>query len=127
MRGSGKLVIASMTEGLLAFGLVKFFDEDKAPVIIEKPVIAEQEMTGAGDYYGKVADYNYAVESPSIEAGIDFRAAAKKSVNSVVHVTTEYEATYHSDPILDFFWGPGGSRGSRPQIATGSGLPFRDR
>ena len=53
---------------------------------------------------------------------LDFTNAAEKTVNSVVHISSEYEQNYNSDPMLDFFWGPGGSRGIRPQIATGSGV-----
>ena len=53
---------------------------------------------------------------------LDFTNAAEKTVNTVVHISSQYNQTYHSDPMLDFFWGPDGSRGIRPQIATGSGV-----
>ncbi|MBM78652.1 MAG: deoxyribonuclease HsdR [Crocinitomicaceae bacterium] len=53
---------------------------------------------------------------------MDFTKAAEKTVNSVVHIISEYSQTYNSDPLMDFFWGPGGSRGLRSQIATGSGV-----
>ena len=55
-------------------------------------------------------------------SSLDFTNAAEKTVNAVVHISSEYNQTYHSDPMLDFFWGPDGSRGIRPQIATGSGV-----
>ena len=53
---------------------------------------------------------------------LDFTSAAQKTVNAVVHIKSEYEQAYHSDPLLDYFWGPKGSRGFRPAIATGSGV-----
>ena len=52
----------------------------------------------------------------------DFTFAAEKTVNTVVHIKTEYTNSYSNDPYLDFFWGPRGSRGSRPMVATGSGV-----
>lgn len=52
----------------------------------------------------------------------DFTIAAEKTINTVVHIKSEYNNTYSSDPLMDFFWGPQGSRGVRPQIATGSGV-----
>ena len=60
--------------------------------------------------------------NPVLQEELDFTNAAEKTVNSVVHISSEYEQNYNSDPMLDFFWGPGGSRGIRPQIATGSGV-----
>lgn len=53
---------------------------------------------------------------------LDFTNAAQKTVNAVVHIKSEYVQSYNSDPLLDYFWGPHGSRGLRPQIATGSGV-----
>ena len=53
---------------------------------------------------------------------LDFTLAAEKTVNTVVHIKSEYAQNYQSDPLLDFFWGPNGSRGDRTQIATGSGV-----
>ena len=53
---------------------------------------------------------------------LDFNLAAEKTVNTVVHIKSEYIQNYQSDPLLDFFWGPNGSRGDRTQIATGSGV-----
>ena len=53
---------------------------------------------------------------------LDFTVAAEKTVNTVVHIKSEYGQIYQSDPLLDFFWGPNGSRGNRTQIASGSGV-----
>lgn len=57
---------------------------------------------------------------------LDFTYAAEKTINSVVHIKSEYNQAYNSDPLLDYFWGPQGSIGSRPQIATGSGVIISD-
>lgn len=60
------------------------------------------------------------------EAIVDFTLAAEKTVNAVVHVTTTYTTTYSRDPLLDLFWGPGSSRGVRPEQANGSGVIISD-
>jgi S1-C subfamily serine protease len=57
---------------------------------------------------------------------LDFKIAAKKTVNAVVHIKSQYNSNYDSDPMMDFFWGPGGSRGMRQQVATGSGVIISD-
>ena len=64
--------------------------------------------------------------NPIVPKEMDFTKAAEKTVNSVVHIISEYSQTYSSDPLMDFFWGPGGSRGLRSQIATGSGVIISD-
>lgn len=61
-------------------------------------------------------------ESTNLSKINDFTFAAEKTVNSVVHIKTEYNQTYSNDPYLDFFWGPRGSRGARPMVSTGSGV-----
>lgn len=55
-------------------------------------------------------------------SNLDFTIAAEKTIDAVVHIASEYMQNYNNDPLLDFFWGPGGTRGMRPQIATGSGV-----
>lgn len=47
----------------------------------------------------------------------DFTEAAERSVNAVVHVTTEAQVQ-HRDPFADFFWG---YRQAQPQIQKGAG------
>jgi Do/DeqQ family serine protease len=64
---------------------------------------------------------NEARPNPSSNT-LDFKIAAKKTVNAVVHIKSQYNSNYDSDPMMDFFWGPGGSRGMRQQVATGSGV-----
>ena len=64
----------------------------------------------------------YTKNNPNNIYELDFTSAAQKTVNAVVHIKSEYEQAYHSDPLLDYFWGPKGSRGLRPATATGSGV-----
>ena len=58
----------------------------------------------------------------SIPKELDFTSAAEKTVNAVVHISSEYQQAYQSDPMFEFFWGPQSPNGSIPQIATGSGV-----
>jgi Do/DeqQ family serine protease len=58
----------------------------------------------------------------TVDKILNFNTSAEKTVNAVVHISSEYKQIYNSDPMLDFFWGPDGSRGMRPEIATGSGV-----
>ena len=59
--------------------------------------------------------------STNVPKELDFTNAAEKTVNAVVHISSEFQQTYPSDPMMEFFWGPQGSR-MRPQVATGSGV-----
>ena len=67
-------------------------------------------------------EFKLTKNSQNINYELDFTSAAQKTVNAVVHIKSEYDQAYHSDPLLDYFWGPKGSRGLRPSIATGSGV-----
>ena len=58
----------------------------------------------------------------SVPKELDFTSAAEKTVNAVVHISSEYQQTYQSDPMFEFFWGPHSPNGSIPQVATGSGV-----
>tara|TARA_B100000767_G_scaffold193529_1_gene180659 strand:+ start:989 stop:2461 length:1473 start_codon:yes stop_codon:yes gene_type:complete len=69
----------------------------------------------------KTSSFTLASNSNSTN-NLDFTLAAEKTVNTVVHIKSEYGQNYESDPLLDFFWGPNGSRGDRTKIATGSGV-----
>ena len=64
----------------------------------------------------------YSLTNNNSKNNLDLTFAAEKTVNTVVHIKSEYVQNYQSDPLLDFFWGPNGSRGDRTQIATGSGV-----
>ena len=59
---------------------------------------------------------------PTFESNVSFTIAAEKTVNSVVHVTTEYEPKNSQHPFSEFFYGSGPTT----QIATGSGVIISD-
>lgn len=52
---------------------------------------------------------------------IDFTEAAERTVNAVVHVTTETMVT-QADPFQQFFWGYRTPQQQRPQQGAGSGV-----
>ncbi len=85
---------------------------DKSSIIQDKEI---EEITK------KTSSFTLTNNSNSTK-NLDFTLAAEKTVNTVVHIKSEYVQNYQSDPLLDFFWGPNGSRGDRTQIATGSGV-----
>jgi serine protease Do len=57
--------------------------------------------------------------SPTV--AVDFTAAAERSVNAVVHVTTETTINVR-DPFADFFWGYRAPSQQRQQQGAGSGV-----
>ncbi len=63
------------------------------------------------------------VNLPGGEAtvAVDFTAAAERSVNAVVHVTTETTVSVR-DPFADFFWGYRAPSQQRQQQGAGSGV-----
>ena len=122
MKSSIQLTIAGITGGLTVFALTYFLNFDKATISDSKKVIVEQKSSELEDDFAissKLVNQNFTSTSSNPS---DFTLAAEKTVNAVVHIQSEYESEYNSDPLLDFFWGPNGSRGYRPQIATGSGV-----
>src|SRR5690606_12215447 len=52
---------------------------------------------------------------------VDFTEAAERSVNAVVHVTTEATVSVR-DPFADFFWGYRAPSQQRQQQGAGSGV-----
>lgn len=105
-----------MVGGLFSFGLAAAFKPGRA-VQISK-VDKQPNPTEIQDK--KITHVNYAAPSimPVIESNVSFTTAAKKTVNSVVHVTTQYEMTNSRDPFFEIF--NGGSTSTK--IATGSGV-----
>ena len=109
-----KILGAGLLGGAFSFGAIKVLEPNKEKIIVEK--VVEQPTQ---NFHSKPVNYNGNLVPVDSK---DFTYAAEKTVNSVVHIKTEYNQSYSNDPYLDFFWGPGGSRGARPQIATGSGV-----
>ncbi|MBX7181978.1 MAG: Do family serine endopeptidase [Bacteroidia bacterium] len=61
------------------------------------------------------------------ENAINFTTAAEKSVNAVVHVTTEtqvsnFQSSNFYDPFHEFFFGPQRQLKQQPQVGSGSGV-----
>ncbi len=69
-------------------------------------------VTVANDYYGKRVGF-----SPE---NVDFTESAEKTIHTVVHVKNVSRRTV-SNPIMEFFYGYGGSQ-QQEQIGTGSGV-----
>ncbi len=67
--------------------------------------------------------FQFAKNTSYPEVTKDFTYAAEKTVNGVVHVTTEIKTTHARDPFLDRFFGPGASgTHERSHQASGSGV-----
>ena len=128
MKSTIQLTIAGITGGLTVFALTFFLDANKSDISdvnIKTKEGTENIVEDENDFEQKSSLVNYNTLNP-INNNLDFTIAAEKTVNAVVHIESEYDSEYHSDPLLDFFWGPNGSRGYRPQIATGSGVIISD-
>ena len=41
--------------------------------------------------------------STNVPKELDFTNAAEKTVNAVVHISSEFQQTYPSDPMMEFF------------------------
>ena len=121
MKLSIQLTIAGITGGLTVFALTYFLNNNNANFPESKKVMVEKVKEKENNFKPNSKLVNNVFSSP-VSDPLDFTNAAEKTVNAVVHIQSEYESEYHSDPLLDFFWGPNGSRGSRSQIATGSGV-----
>ncbi len=116
IKSSIKIISAGIVGGLLSFGLTLTF-KTEIPLAIGKmnnqPIWTESQNE-------KISQGNYAasVMMPAFEHNVSFTDAAEKTVNSVVHVTTQYEMANSRDPFFELFNGGGPST----QIATGSGV-----
>lgn len=113
MSNTIKILGAGILGGVFSLGLITAFPPESSKTIIEKEIEEPtRPFTSTPVNYNNLAPVDVK----------DFTYAAEKTINTVVHIKTEYNQTYSNDPYLDFFWGPGGSRGSRPMVATGSGV-----
>tara|TARA_B100001027_G_scaffold75652_1_gene51608 strand:- start:351 stop:1808 length:1458 start_codon:yes stop_codon:yes gene_type:complete len=112
MKSKVTFFILSIYGGALAFLIFSLFGED--PVIIDSNEVKSEIV--------EPTPFSMVNSNSSIPKELDFTSAAEKTVNAVVHISSEYQQTYQSDPMFEFFWGPQGPNGSIPQIATGSGV-----
>jgi Do/DeqQ family serine protease len=66
---------------------------------------------------------SFASYSASQAGNVDLTYAAEHSVHAVVHVMTKaVEQGYYSNPLYDFFFGPGSGGQPQPVIGSGSGV-----
>jgi len=91
--------------------VAQFISNDKIIVVQEK---------------GGVDTHTIAVSKLSDDKLPNFRAAAKKSIDAVVHVktaiVTEAGVYYHENPLYDFFFGPQYKQEQKHQLGSGSGV-----
>ena len=110
------IITAGMIGGLLSFGLTSAF---KTHIPLEISEINNQPTYRGGENV-KIPQGNYTTSAIMgvFESDVSFTDAAEKTVNSVVHVTTQYIMANSRDPFFELFNGGGPST----QIATGSGV-----
>ena len=110
------IITAGMIGGLLSFGLTSTF---KTYIPLQISEINNQPSYKEGKNV-KIPQGNCTTPAimAAFESDVSFTDAAEKTVNSVVHVTTQYEMANSRDPFFELF--NGGS--PLTQIATGSGV-----
>lgn len=108
----GSLTMA-LAGGLLALGIHNYF----APA----PGTAASDLGTAP----AVRYVNLPGPAGTTMAAPDFTGAAERTVNAVVHVTTETMVTQR-DPFADFFWGYRAPVQQRPVQGAGSGVIISD-
>ena len=120
IKSSIKIITAGMVGGLLSFGLTATF-KPNIPLQISKTNNQPNSTERKNENISQ-GNYSIPVIMPAFESDVSFTTAAEKTVNSVVHVTTQYEMASHRDPFSELFYGGGTST----QIATGSGVIISD-
>ena len=102
-KSSIKIITAGMVGGLLSFGLTSIFK----PNIPLKISTTNNQPSSTERKNENISKGHYAtpVIMPAFESDISFTTAAEKTVNSVVHVTTQYEMVSIRDPFSEFFNG----------------------
>lgn len=123
MKKIGGAIVAGCLGGALTIGAFKMMEE---PVVQQEPVILSDNSQPQiqAQHVGMPNLFAPTPGNALPEGSVSFTTAAERSVNSVVHITSESTVEYTSyDPFLDFFGGGGGSqRHSQPQMASGSGV-----
>ena len=112
MKSKVTFLILSIYGGALAFLIFNSIGEDST----------ESDSKEVKSKIVEVTPLSMVNSNSSIPKELDFTSAAEKTVNAVVHISSEYQQTFQSDPMLEFFWGPHSPNGSIPKVATGSGV-----
>ncbi|RLD83712.1 MAG: deoxyribonuclease HsdR [Bacteroidetes bacterium] len=101
---------ASLIGGIISFTLSNYF---KSPT--ENELI---QLTKNNTLQTELVSFNN-----SSNVNFDFSFAAEKSVNAVVHITTQYTQKYRSNSLYDFFYGNQSRTYSKEvPLSSGSGV-----
>lgn len=102
------VVVASIMGGFVSFLLTQnFSSSDKENI---QSQIQEHITKPVGYYNTNISNVN-------------FNFAAEKSLNAVVHITTQYTQEYRSNTLYDFFYGNSGQTYSKEvPLSSGSGV-----
>ena len=110
--------------GIMVLGAYKLFETPPAAPA-EAPAFTQAVQPAQTITPLPAQTVNYV--SPAIPANLDFTMAASKTVDAVVHITSQTDvnasATQYYDPFRDFFGGP---RSAQPSVSTGSGVIISD-
>lgn len=112
MKNIVTILIAALVGGGTAFYTTNYFNE-------QNKYIEQKESISQNNHFANYIPTAYAPTS------INFTEAAEKTINTVVHVRTEYKVPgnhYYFDPF-DFLFGNGGYyQDMQPAMASGSGV-----
>lgn len=107
------IIFSILISALTSAAVVVLFLKSYQPVTIQSPT---------ENYHAKLTNL---LNSASGE-NINFVLAANNSVQSVVHVKTQYNKQMASGNVYDFFFGPGMYSNPQPVQASGSGVIISD-
>lgn len=110
MKKTASLLGIAVLGGMMTLGGYKVFFE-KPPIVIEKAVSSTL----------PVVPTNYTSTVRSSVEGVDFTAAADRTVHAVVHVKNTSIRT-QQDPWAEYFFGSGSGTRKYEQVGTGSGV-----
>ncbi len=114
-RTSMKRVIGPLLFGILG-GFIALSIHQRS--FTEAPVVQSELQPASGT---PVSYVSIPTASGTPVVAVDFTEAAERSVNAVVHVTTETTVNVR-DPFADFFWGYRAPSQQRQQQGAGSGV-----
>ncbi|NVJ88930.1 MAG: trypsin-like peptidase domain-containing protein [Flavobacteriaceae bacterium] len=109
------LLSVAILGGVLTLGGYKLFFNDQVILQQNSPDSLETIQTNYNPAFNKT---NVTIDDDAVS--IDFRTAAQKTLNSVVHVKNTAIRT-QTNPFAELFFGGGGTR-KYEQIGTGSGV-----
>ncbi|MDC6470359.1 trypsin-like peptidase domain-containing protein [Flavobacteriales bacterium] len=107
-------ILIGSFSGLLTFYILNISTNKSALKSLENS--SENDNTNLTQSF-KLTKNNYPISND-----LDFTIAAEKTVNSVVHIKSEYSNNYDSDPLMDYFLGPNENYWKKSQISAGSGV-----